>query len=124
MTYTRLNPADSGWQTLSLASGVDVYSTGMDPKYRKVDDTVYITGQVKPKAEVAANGTLDIGTLPSGYRPAIEQMKICQGSGTAIWNLRVFEGGIVRAERYRSGNTATAMSTTTWLPFSISFMVN
>lgn len=124
MTYTRLNPADSGWQTLTLSSGVETYATGEDPKYRKVGDIVYIRGQVKPKAEVSANGTVDIGTLPSGYRPALEYMQICQGSGMNVWNLRVFSGGIVRAERYRAGNTATAMSTTTWLPFSISFMVN
>ncbi|MBQ3339451.1 MAG: hypothetical protein IJG82_07700 [Atopobiaceae bacterium] len=123
MTYTRLNPEDSGWKTLTLASNAQAYDSNSAPRYRKIGSTVFLDGKAKPKEEVAAGDTLLIGTLPSGYRPEREHISIMQGSSQAIWMLRVYTDGNVSAQRYRNGATAAAMPTTAWLPVSAEFAV-
>ena len=122
-TNGNMDLTDSGWIDMTLASNAQIYGSGSVAKYRKIGNVVYLTGQVKPKTEVAAGGTLDITTLPAAYRPATEHMTICQGSSQAVWALRVMTDGTVRAERYRNGATTAAMTTSVWLPFSISYPV-
>lgn len=107
---------------LPLASGCVAYSSGQTPRYSRDGHVVCVWGAVKPSAEVAAGGTLTIGTLPAGYRPPYDVHVLCQGSGQNKWVLTVSSSGVMTAARYSSGATSAAMSTSVWLPFCATFI--
>lgn len=68
---------------LSLNSACTAYDSAGTPKYARDGHVVSVWGTVKPTAEVAAGGTMTIGTLPTGFRPPNDIRILCQGSGTA-----------------------------------------
>ena len=114
---------DSGWQTLTLGSAAAAYDTDNAPRYRKCFNVVNLIGSVKPKSNVAAGGSFDVGQLPSGYRPKLRCCTVCQGSGNSVYLLSIATGGTITIERYRNGASANAaMSTSTWLPFNVTFI--
>lgn len=117
-----LGITDSGWQTLTLNSATNAYDSDSAPKYRKCFNVVNVIGAVKPKSQVAAGGTLTIGTLPSGYRPVMDTAILCQGSGQNKWMFRITSAGVMTAERYSSGGTTAAMGTSAWLVFNATFI--
>lgn len=114
---------DKDWSYFPLASGAAAYDLDSEPMYRKWGPVVALVGAVKPESQVAAGGTLTIGTLPDGCRPQLNVVQMCQGSGGNIWMLRITTAGVVTAERYRSGSTNAAIPTSAWLPFNCTFMV-
>lgn len=107
---------------IPLSSASLAYSSGWTPMYAKQGYMVTVRGAVKPKSDVAAGGSLAIGTLPTGYRPPQEVDVPCQGSGQAVWLLTISTSGAMNASRYRTGNTNQAMTTGVWLPFSVTYM--
>ena len=113
---------DSGWINLSL-SGATAFNSGLQPRYRKIGNTVFLEGEMKLTSSLAAGGATTIGTLPSGYRPPRNNQYICQGSGDAIWLFTVNSNGTCEVGRYRNGDTSASISTSTWLPFAVSFAV-
>lgn len=116
---------DSGWITATLTSNFTYYGSDTVPKYRKVGKMVEVIGAVKSKSAIAGSTTqYTIFTLPQGYRPSTPIVGICQGSGTNIWTLRIDTNGVVSFERYRSGTSYAATSTSTWLPFHVMFFVD
>lgn len=120
---TNLGIADSGWQTLTLTSDFENYNTSNPVTYRKEGATVFLTGIVSPAA--AFTGSTDkitIGTLPSGYRPRRQQNLLCQGSGLAKWLLTVETNGVVACSRYHDNSGYAQATTSSWMPFSATFM--
>lgn len=122
---------DSGWKTPSLSSSFTVYGSDSynTVKYRKVGKVVDIAGAVSPKAaSTLADGEgATIFTLPQAYRPAYTRTYACHGSTTNIFMVQVQSGGNVNIARYRSSGSAsypTSVATTSWLPISVSFMVD
>ena len=113
---------ETGWANLSLGSNAEIYSDSWTPKYKRhLGSLVTIVGAVKPKTQVAAGENFLIGTLPTGFRPSLESVTICQGSGGAIFMLAVYDDGRVQCERYRNGSTNAAIPTTAWVVFSFTF---
>lgn len=117
---------DSGRYTaptaLTLNSACVAYNSAQTPKYSKDGHVVNVCGAVSPASEVAAGGTVSIGTLPAGFRPAVDLNVLCQGSSNAVWLLTINTSGGMSASRYRNGTTNAAITTSTWLPFSVTFM--
>lgn len=117
---------DSGRYTaptaLTLNSACVAYSSAQTPKYSKDGHVVNVCGAVSPASEVAAGGTVSIGTLPAGFRPAGDLNVLCQGSSNAVWLLTINTSGGMSASRYRNGTTNAAITTSTWLPFNVTFM--
>lgn len=118
---------DSGRYTeptaLPLASGCAAYDSAGTPRYARDGHVVSVWGTVKPTAEVAAGGTMTIGTLPAGYRPPNDIRVVCHGSYAAMWLLTINTGGTLSAQRYSSnGETYAAMTTGVWMPFSATFI--
>jgi hypothetical protein len=109
---------------LSLNSATKAYSSSWTPKYRKWGNVVEVYGAVSPKAVVAAEGTLTIATLPTGYRPSSNVCILCQGSGVSQWFLTINPNGVMEAARYRSGSTYAAMQTNSFLVFNATFIVD
>ena len=119
----KLFTEDISWTNLQLSSTVVVYSgASHTPKYCRRHGIVDLVGEVSPKSAVASGGTLIIGTLPSGCRPIERTTMVCQGSGGREWLLTVGADGKLDASRYRAGDTYEAMSTSSWLPFHLTFV--
>ena len=120
---TVTHATDVSAQALPLSSAVQAYSDAQAPHYSRWGNVVHLVGAVKPTSEVAAGGSVTIGTLPEGCRPAQELDILCQGSTNHTWLLRVYPSGEVAGERYRNGATNDAMPTNAWLTFSATFLV-
>jgi hypothetical protein len=116
---------DSGWITPSLNSSFKVYNSDSTnaPKYRKIGKMVEIVGVVSPASEIASGGTGNIFTLPEGYRPTQNRYYICQGSGRNVWLLTVNPNGTVSCSRYGTSSNV-AISTSAWLPFNATFLID
>ena len=119
---------DSGWiEVTSLGSDFTVYASDINSKvrYRKRGKIVEIRGAVKPTSAITGSGdNYTIFTLPSGYRPDSLIHVLCQGSGTFNWLLSITTGGIVRFARYSNGSQYVDTSTSSWLPFQATFLIN
>lgn len=119
--------AGTNWKYPSLNSKFVRYGTAATaPRYKRVGNTVYLQGQVKPTASIAINATeIILFTLPAGYRPANDIITLHQGSGTSFWMTRVNKAGEVYVGRARDvGNASgayTTAPTTYWMPFNITF---
>lgn len=119
---------DSGWiDDVTLGDDFVLYATDTNSKvrYRKRGKTVEIRGAVKPSAAITGSTTnYTIFTLPSGYRPDSIVYERCQGSGAYSWLLTVTSSGLVRFARYNDGSQYVSTSTSSWLPFHVTFLVN
>ena len=72
---------DSGWQTATLTSQFALYTSGQNVQYRKIGKIVYVRGTVKSTSDISGNSDVyTTFTLPSGYRPSINEYVVCQGS--------------------------------------------
>lgn len=116
---------DTGWQTLTLTSDFHTYedSSPNIPMYRKVGKVVEIVGAIAPTREIPSGTNKLIATLPEGYRPSKNRYFICQGSDRNIWTLYVYPDGSIVFARYGS-SAYVAASTSVWLPFNVTFLVN
>lgn len=118
---------DTGWKEATLTSNFETYAGNAENalKYRRKGSVVHVKGVVTPKATLTG-GTenVNITTLPAGYRPAVQQNFLCQGSGTAVWLCTVTAGGVVRFARYRTGDAWANAVVNTWLPIDISFILD
>lgn len=114
---------DSGWQTCTLSSGYAVYTSGTNLRVRKVGKIVQVNGVFKNNNTLSASSNVQFATLPSGYRPSQEQVKICQGSDLYKWLLRIKADGAMTLSRYGTSSDASA-SSGRWLPYCITYMVD
>lgn len=103
---------DTGWQTVAITySGFRSYGTGLEPKYRIKNGTVFFGGALA--SDAAPNATW--ANLPVPARPDRDAVFQLQGSGNNQWCMRVYSNGDVTAERYGPGTAGT----NTWLPFNV-----
>lgn len=114
---------DVPWTNLPLSSDVVAFSDGQAPMYRKWGPVAMLCGAVKMAAAQSANFSVPIGQLPAGCRPMRDLQILCQGSNEDVWLLVVNTAGEIRAGRYRHGASYTAVTTDTWFPFAITFLV-
>lgn len=104
-------------------SNVNAYTTATTPHYKKYGDVVHVFGSVKPKSQVTAGGSVQIGTLPEGFRPSQEVDVLCWGGSYAKWVLKIATTGIMTASNFSNGNTSAAITTSTQLAFSAAFIL-
>lgn len=114
---------DVPWTNLPLTSSVVAFSDGQVPMYRKWGPVVTLCGAVKMASAQSEGFTVQIGQLPAGCRPKRSLNVLCQGSNREVWLLDINESGVVRASRYREGDTLVAVTTSTWFPFTATFLV-
>ena len=131
-TYTILDSGnyhdvmDSGW----IYGGVigedfTLYDNDNQIQYRKIGKVVSIRGCVKPtKVITGSSDNHLIFTLPSGYRPSATVNVRCQGSGSFSWLLSITTSGEVRFARYNNGTDYVDTSTSSWLPFNVTFFID
>ena len=118
---------DSGWVNAnSIGYRFDLYNQGLNVQYRKVGQTVFIRGTVKPNRLLHAEDMTDtmiIFNLTNGYIPSRTCQFVCQGSGRKNWLLTVHDTGEVTFSRYGS-DTFEDCPIGAYLPFNVSFLVN
>lgn len=118
---------NGGWKDATLTSSFETYAGNTENalKYRRKGGVVHVKGVVTPKATLTGGvDNVNITTLPAGYRPAVQQNFLCQGSGTAVWLCTVTASGVIRFARYRTGDTWANAAANTWLPIDISFILD
>ena len=113
------------WTALTLNSAAKPYGSTSEfrPVYKKFGDAVTIQGEVSPKNTIEAGGTLDICTLPEEIRPHMRIRQLCQGSTRSKWLLSIDTDGNVTASRYSTGGTAVEMTSSNWLPFTVTYLI-
>ena len=115
---------DSGWQTCSLNSGYSVYSSGTSLRVRKTGKIVQINGVFKNNSSVTSSITaVKFATIPTGYRPSKQQVKVCQGSNMDRWTLIVNSSGEMFWARYGTDSYVTA-SSGRFLPYTMTYMID
>ena len=112
---------DTGWITLPLADGIEVYSTGVVPQYRKIGKVVAIRGAIK---NVLASGT--VATLPSGYRPSysvpfVQNTSMRTGDFAMFSRMIVGSDGNIKVEAITDGAEYAANK---WMPLHCVFMID
>lgn len=114
---------DSGWINLKLTSAFTLYGTSAVAQYRKIGNLVMVRGQIKPTSEIAASGTNTVmSSLPTGFRPSLDYVFVCQGSSANRWTLTTYANGNLGVARY--GTTEfVAIPTNAWLVFNVMFFV-
>jgi hypothetical protein len=120
---TVTHDGDVPWTNLPLTSSVVAFSDGQVPMYRKWGPVVTLCGAFKMTSAQSADFVVQIGQLPVGCRPKRTLDVLCQGSNREVWLLDINESGVVRASRYRKGDTLVAVTTSTWFPFTATFLV-
>ena len=116
---------DYGWKEVVLSSAFEAYNSSYTPRYRRIGDIVTVVGAVKPKSEIEGSGTaVTIFTLPEGYRPKVNTVTVCQGSGAAEWTFTLSTAGVGSFSRHRSAGSTGYVNTATtaWLPFHVTFI--
>lgn len=114
---------DSDWFFPTLNSIFEDYTTAQKVMYRKVGKRVFIRGALRPTATLDTSSTQSAFTLPEGFRPSQAEHFLCQGSGANKWLCTVTSAGVVSVSRYGTTEQGN-VSTSTWLPMSVSFLVD
>lgn len=99
-------------------SNFETYSAGANPKATKLGKIVFFEGIVRCNTAnyISSSTARTVGTLPSGYRPVVTQVIVCQGSGTTTWSLTIATNGVVSASRVSGSQAANY-----WMPINVSF---
>ena len=121
-----LNDTDSGWLTLTPASGFVLYSSDDTSvlKYRRFGKVVEIEGVLSPSSAITGSATeIIMFTLPAGFRPGRKCLDIKQGSSRCIWAFTLYSSGTCMFARYRDETGYVSAAATTWLPCGRTFMV-
>ena len=110
---------------LTLSSNVVVYDTGYDPVVRAAAGVVNVHGAVKPAASGTGSTTkIKIaGPIPAAYRPPKQIDVLCQGSSATQWLCSIDTSGYVYFSRYSKGGSYTSYTTSTWLPFNVTYII-
>jgi len=117
---------DDSWETLTLESEFKNYNnnSAFQPRIKKEGNVVTIEGIVSPINNITNTGSEHIITkIAEKYRPKTMPLhQVCQASVMNRWLLIVAVGGNVTLSRY--GTTEmTTVPASSWLPFSITYLV-
>lgn len=120
-----------GWEDAALTSeNFAPYNneTTNNPTYRKDGRMVEIRGAITPVTTIKGSTAYhNIFELKEGYRPSKIIHSLQQGSGAAVWLLRIDTYGKVDFARYRMNdapsNAYSDAAPGIWLPFHVTYLV-
>lgn len=110
----------------TMASGFSVYGTaaGNTPTARKYGKVVTVSGAVTNSAAATYNTTpVTMFTVPSGYRPPAAVYAVMNGTGYNKWLFAINPNGNATIQRYGSATAAVQCAAGSWLPFSITYVI-
>lgn len=110
-------------ENLELATGWAAYADEFTPRVSRVGALVFLDGLMKNTAAQSAGFAATVATLPEWARPVTDVYAIHQGSGQAIWWLRVYaETGAVGVGRYRTGTGTVEAAAGRQFPLTLSWI--
>ena len=127
------NVAIAGNLTQVPVTGTITYQTdwgaysGQTPVLKKAANVVSLNGAFAFSGTAFTSSATEVPvcTIPEGFRPPAMVGVLCQGSGTNLWMLRVNTNGNVTMSRYRNAaGTYQQVSSSSWFPFSASWIVS
>ena len=126
ITLDNIKLGDTGWQSFNLESDFLPYYTGQYPKYRKVGKMVEIRGEIKLATAITGSATeYPICKLPADCCPSSEITVMCAATGMRYWALRILTDGTLTWSRFVDyGNHYVSCTTSYWLPFQCTFLVD
>lgn len=114
--------SDTGWIDFPVASGISVYSSAQQTRYRKIGNLVILTGAVKG---ITKDRTI-IGRLPTGFRPTkvisfVQNMSATNGiANIARWQVQT-DGDV---EMQYNDYPWEELDGTEWFPIDVMFLIN
>lgn len=114
---------DTGWETLTLSSGVTARNTGgfSVPKYRKIGDHVIIQGGVT--ATSSTSESVMIGVLPEEYRPITVVHKFIACGGSRIARVNIDTAGQLKLEWMINISDGSKVSIEQWFDINIDYYI-
>lgn len=111
------------WEYLTISnSKFTSYSNALRPRIARVGPLVFLDGLAKNTADLAKDFSETIAALPAWARPATDMYAIHQGSGRAIFWLRVYTNGNITIMRYRSEDGLITASSGAQFPLTLSWI--
>lgn len=107
---------DSGWIDLQLNTGVEPHSEEQKPRYRKVGNTVFLSGVFKN----IEGDNIPIATLPEDYRPSKKVILPFASMGQKINRMEILTNGIIQYSR----STIEPTVVTNWHSIACSFLTD
>lgn len=101
---------------LTYKSGFKDYP-GHEPMVTRVGCFVFLDGMIQrgSSASSATSSEIVVASLPKWARPRITYHSLNQGSGTAVWWMRVTKEGDILCARYRATRTTSSSDTAAYL---------
>lgn len=110
-------------EELELASGWASYGDTFTPRISRIGALVFLDGLIKNTTALDAGFSATVATLPEWARPITDTYAIHQGSGRAIWWLRVYAAtGAVGVGRYRTEGGYTDAAAGRQFPMTLSWI--
>lgn len=117
-----LNPEclnDSGWQNITLPSGISAGSLGGTPQCRKIGNHVFVRGGY---SGTKGSSGLKLGTLPSGWKPTAQLYWLCAGTGARTYRVFINTSGEIYLEwAYPFGSNTAWTGSFAWVDFKGDF---
>lgn len=117
------NYGDTGWVDCSMGNGISAQAgTYNRPQVRKMGKVVHSRGVVTNNTTWQTHES--IITIPSGFRPAMNEYYLMQGSGSNRYMLTIGSNGKCIAQKYSNNTTANnTVPTGSWLNFHCMWFV-
>ena len=117
-----LNPEcldDSGWQNITLPSGISAATLGGTPQCRKIGNHVFLRGGY---SGTKGSSGLKLGTLPSGWNPTAQLYWLIAGTAARIYRVFINTSGEIWLEWGQNiGSTSAWTGTFSWIDFKGDF---
>lgn len=120
------NLADSGWVDCTLNSRFSIYSNDYPTlQVRKVGKAVYLRGILRNNTTLKGGDmSIDVATIPEGYRPSYRVSAVMQGSGSNKFTYMIYTTGELKMDRYSNNTTVNSVPPNSWLHFYGSWLLD
>jgi len=113
---------DTGWQTLTLESGVSTGQNGRTPSYRRIGNVVFIEGSF---SFTKGNSSQNLATIPEGYRPSTILYISSNTSGSRTARTYISTGGAIGCDWiYNLNNTSSYTGSVSWYTVEIAYVID
>jgi len=106
---------DTGWQPVTLRSGIAAYASDTVPRWRRIGNQVYVNGAIKGLG--ASPSSTPVGDIPVLGRPDRNLQWTSPSSGGSQTNWQLSSSGVLQIMNTTFPTTGVG----TWFPFSCTF---
>lgn len=113
---------DTGWQPLTLVSGVTAGSIGRTPSYRRIGKTVYIDATF---AFTKGSSGMNLATIPAEVAPTAQMYVFTNLGGSRIARTYITAAGTIGCDWiYNLNATSQYTGSVAWYQFTTSYLID